>query len=75
MRFQPALVRYNLEEVKAQAPGKWIAVDRDTNEPRFYADSRWELSSAIHDLQLRNVAVIKSPDPTEYLDLSDSGEG
>jgi hypothetical protein len=71
MRFQPALVRYDVEEVKSQAPGKWIAVDRDTNEPRYYADSRWELSAAIHELQLRNIAVIKSPD-RDTIDLRDN---
>jgi hypothetical protein len=71
MRFRPALASYDVEEVKAQAPGKWIAVDRDTNEPRHYADSRWELSEAIRQLQLRNVLVIQAPPAPTTIDLRD----
>lgn len=57
--------RVGLSASLAQAPGKWLAVDRSTNEPRLMADSPYELSAEIRRQGLRNVAVVRAPDPTE----------
>lgn len=57
--------RRGLAEVLGQAPGKWVAVDRATNEPRLIADSPYELAAEIRRRNLRNVAVVRAPDPSE----------
>ena len=57
--------RLGLAAVLVQAPGKWVAVDRATNEPRLIAESPYELAAEIRRRNLRNVAVVRAPDPSE----------
>jgi len=57
--------RVALSSVLAESAGKWIAVDRSTNEPRLMADSPYELAAEIRRRGLRNVAVVRAPDPSE----------
>ncbi len=57
--------RVGLAAVLAQVPGKWVAVDRDTNEPRMVADSPYELAAEIRRSGIGNVAVVRAPDPDE----------
>ena len=56
--------RLGLATVLAQVPGKWVAVDRDTNEPRMAAYSPLELAAEIRS-GIGNVAVVRSPGPDE----------
>ena len=55
----------SLAEVLSEVPGKWVAVDRDTNEPRAIADTPYALAAEIRHRSLENVAVVRSPDPSE----------
>jgi hypothetical protein len=57
--------RVALSSVLAESAGKWIAVDRKTNEARLLADSPYELAAEIRRRGLRNVAVVRAPDPSE----------
>lgn len=57
--------RVALSSVLAESAGRWIAVDRTTNEPRLMADSPYQLAAEIRRLGLRNVAVVRAPDPSE----------
>lgn len=57
--------RVALSSVFAESAGKWVAVDRFTNEPRLMADSPYELAAEIRRRGLRNVAVVRAPDPSE----------
>lgn len=57
--------RLGLSTTLAGVPGKWVAVDRVTNEPRVMADSPYELAAEIRRQGLRNVAVVRAPDPRE----------
>ena len=49
----------------AESPGKWVAVDRNTNEQRAIAGSPYELAAEIRRRGIRNVAVVRAPDPSE----------
>lgn len=57
--------RIALSSVLAESAGKWVAVDRATNEPRLMAESPYELAAEIRRRGLRNVAVVRGPDPSE----------
>ena len=57
--------RVGLSTTLSQAPGKWVAVDRATNEPRLMADTPYELAAEIRRRGVRNVAVVRAPDPQE----------
>lgn len=57
--------RVALSSVLAESAGKWVAVDRSTNEPRLMADSPYQLAAEIRQRGLRNVAVVRAPDPSE----------
>lgn len=57
--------RVALSSVLAEGAGKWVAVDRTTNEPRLMADSPYELAAEIRRSGLKNVAVVRAPDPSE----------
>lgn len=57
--------RVALSSILAECAGKWIAVDRTTNEPRLMADSPYELAAEIRRRGLRNVAVVRAPDQSE----------
>ncbi len=57
--------RVGLATVLAQVPGKWVAVDLDTNEPRLVADSPYELVAEIRRSGIGNVGVVRAPDPDE----------
>lgn len=54
-----------LASVLAQFPGKFVAVDRTTNEPKLVADSPYQLSAEIRRRGMRNLAVVRAPDPQE----------
>jgi hypothetical protein len=57
--------RVALASVLAESAGMWVAVDRTTNEPRAMADSPYKLAAEIRRRGLRNVAVVRAPDPSE----------
>lgn len=57
--------RVPLSTVLAETAGKWVAVDRTTNQARLVADSPYGLAAEIRRRGLRNVAVVRSPDPSE----------
>lgn len=57
--------RLGMATVLAQVPGKWVAVDRDTNEPRMVAGSPYELAAEIRRSGISNVAVVRAPYPDE----------
>jgi hypothetical protein len=57
--------RVALSSILAESADKWVAVDRTTNEPRLMADSPYQLAADIRMHGLRNVAVVRAPDPSE----------
>lgn len=57
--------RLGLATVLAQVPGKWVAMERDTNEPRTVADPPYELAAEIRRSGIGNVAVVRAPGPDE----------
>lgn len=57
--------RVGLATVFAQIPGKWVAVDLDTNEPRVVADSPAEMVAEIRCSGIDNVAVVRAPETNE----------
>lgn len=54
-----------LSRVLAECAGNWIAVDRATNALLAAAPSADALAIAVREQRLRNVAVMRAPDPTE----------
>jgi hypothetical protein len=54
-----------LSEVIRDFAGQWVAVDRVTGEPRAASDSPYKLAAEIRSRQIRNVAVVRAPDPSE----------
>jgi len=57
--------RVALASVLAESAGLWVAIDRTTNEPRAISDSPYKLAAEIRRRGLRNVAVVRAPDPSE----------
>ncbi len=57
--------RRPLGEVLAAFAGQWVAVDRRTGEPRAAAKTPYELSAVLKSRQIKNVAVVRAPDPSE----------
>ena len=55
----------SLASVLAEVPGCWVAVDRSTGEPVAAEDSPYKLAATIRSRRLKNVAVVRAPDPTE----------
>ena len=55
----------SLSSVLSEMPGCWVAVDRATGEPVEAADSPYELARRLRSRQIRNVAVVRAPDPSE----------
>jgi hypothetical protein len=55
----------SLASVLSEVPGCWVAVDRITGEPVAVEDSPYKLAATIRSRRLRNVAVVRAPDPTE----------
>jgi ribosomal protein S11 len=49
----------------AELPGKFVALDRKTNTPVAAADSPDRLAAEIRSRGLRNVTVVRAPDPSE----------
>jgi hypothetical protein len=54
-----------LASVLREVPGCWVAVDRTTGEPVAVEDTPYKLSATIRSRQIKNVAVVRSPDPSE----------
>lgn len=54
-----------LSEVFAQCAGNWVAVDRVTGEPRAAARTADELAAHLRSHQIRNVSMVRAPDPSE----------
>jgi hypothetical protein len=54
-----------LYSVLEEFPGKWVAVDMKTGEPRAVADDPRQLSAQIRSQGLRNVSVVRAPEPDE----------
>lgn len=46
-------------------PGKFVAVDRSTNEARAVADTAEELVTEVRRRGLRGVAIVRAPMPDE----------
>ena len=57
--------RVGLATVFAQVPGKWVAVDMDSNELRVVADSPAEMVAEIRRSGIHNVAVVRAPETNE----------
>lgn len=57
--------RVCLASVLAEVPGKWVAVDLDTNALRVVADSPAELVTEIRRCDIGNIAVVRAPEPDE----------
>lgn len=57
--------RASLASVLARVPGRWVAVDRATNEMRAVADSPEDLIAEIRLRGLTGVAVVRAPEPSE----------
>ena len=55
----------SLASVLREIPGCWVAVDRTTGEPVAVEDSPYKLAATIRSRRLKNVAVVRAPDPTE----------
>lgn len=64
MSQQPAMQR-PLSSVLREVPGRWVAVDRVSGEPVAVADSPYELAKELRSRRLKNVAVVRAPDPSE----------
>ena len=58
-------VRQPLSRVLAECAGNWIAVDRGTNELLAAAPTADALAIEVREKRLRNVAVLRAPDPLE----------
>lgn len=54
-----------LSTVLAQLAGQWVAVDRVSNEPVAAASTPDKLAMEIRTRGLRNVSVVRAPDPSE----------
>jgi len=54
-----------LASVLREMPGSWVAVDRITGEPVAAAGSPYELARRIRSQRIKNVAVVRAPDPSE----------
>lgn len=54
-----------LASVLSEVPGKWVAVDRLTGEPVEVANTPYELEAKLRSQQVKNVAVVRAPDPSE----------
>ncbi len=54
-----------LSEVLRDFAGQWVAVDRVTGEPRAAADNPYKLAAELRGRQIKNVAVVRAPDPSE----------
>lgn len=54
-----------LAEVLREVPGKWVAIDRLTNEPQAVSDSPDRLMAEIRARRLVNVGIVRAPDPSE----------
>ena len=54
-----------LSEVLRDFAGQWVAVDRVTGEPRAASDSPYKLAAELRSRQIKNVAVVRAPDPSE----------
>lgn len=55
----------SLASVLGEVPGCWVAVDRSTGEPVAVEDSPYKLAATIRSRRLKNVAVVRAPEPTE----------
>ena len=54
-----------LSSVLREVPGRWVAVDRVSGEPLAVADSPHKLAADLRSRQVKNVAIVRAPDPSE----------
>jgi hypothetical protein len=54
-----------LSSVLREVPGRWVAVDRTTGEPVAVADTPYKLAAELHSRRVKNVAIVRAPDPSE----------
>lgn len=54
-----------LSEVLRDFAGQWVAVDRLTGEPQAAANDPYKLAAELRSRQIKNVAVVRAPDPSE----------
>lgn len=64
-RGHAAPARTPLHDVLGEYAGRWVALDRSTNEPRAVADTPDELVAEIHRQGLENIAVVRARDLSE----------
>lgn len=55
----------SLADVLAACPGRWVAVDRRTSTAIAVAETPYLLVQIIHEKGLRDLAVVRAPDPSE----------
>ena len=54
-----------LSSVLREVPGRWVAVDRTTGEPVAVADTPYKLAADLRSRRVKNVAIVRAPDPSE----------
>jgi hypothetical protein len=59
------VARESLATALREAAGCWVAVDRATNRIVEAAKTPYELSALIRQRGIRNVTVVRAPDPSE----------
>jgi len=60
-----ARVQQPLSTVIREFPGRWVAVDRNSGVPRAAADTPYLLAQEIRSRQIKNIAIVRAPDPCE----------
>ena len=65
MMTQHSAARLPLSEVLRAFAGQWVAVDRVSGEPMAAADTPYKLAAELRSRQIKNVAVVRAPDPSE----------
>ena len=61
---QPSTQRA-LSSVLREFSGQWVAVDRVTGEPKAAAATPYELARDLRSRRIKNVAIVRAPDPRE----------
>lgn len=65
MMGRRASVQQPLSSVIREFPGLWVAVDRNSGAPVATADTPYSLAKELRSRQIKNVAIVRAPDPSE----------
>lgn len=57
--------RVGLASVLAQVPGKWVAIDLETNELRVVADTPTQLVAEVRRSRITDIGVVRAPERDE----------